>query len=468
MIKRKSRWKQIVSAGLAAILLCTSSPTEVKADMYWPEGPAIATPCAMVVEVNSGAILYEKNSHQVNYPASITKVLTTMLALEYCELDEEVTFSDDAINLNQGDTSHIARDYGEIMTMEQCLYGVMLESANECSYAVAEHVGQKLGGDYQTFIDLMNQKAKELGCTETNFTNSNGLPDPNHTTSAHDMALIAAEAYRNETFRIIVGSRSYRIPPTNKHDEITPLNNHHAMISNYKTSKYLYDYCTGGKTGFTQAAGSTLVSFAEKDGLTLACVVMRTDSTNQYLDTKALFEYCFQNFQTVSISENENTAIAEDKYTGILGNHESFVDLNDEAYLVLPATASVDDVEMSLVTENVPGNVIAQLKYTYGDHIVGTVDIIPSNAVVEDNYFEYAKLMEQLSEIKTIKIKPSTIFLGLLLAIGGGVAIFFGKRVYDNYYVILHDMKVRKQRRARFRPINKKKKRWRKRDRMFK
>ena len=124
------------------------------------------------------------------------------MALEHCELDEVVTFSDDAINYNQGDTSHIARDYGEQMTMKECLYAVMLESANECAYAVAEHVGQKLGGNYQTFIDLMNQRAKELGCTNTQFTNANGLPDPNHWTSAHDMALISAEAYKNENFRI--------------------------------------------------------------------------------------------------------------------------------------------------------------------------------------------------------------------------------------------------------------------------
>ena len=156
--------------------------------------------------------------------------MTTMLALEHSTMDEVVAFSDDAIRYNQGDTSHIARDYGEEMTMEQCLYAVMLESANECAYAVAEHVGQKLGGDYRTFIDLMNEKAQELGCTNTHFNNANGLPDKEHWTSAHDMALISAEAYKNEAFREIIGTRSYRIPPTNKHDEITPLNNHHEKV----------------------------------------------------------------------------------------------------------------------------------------------------------------------------------------------------------------------------------------------
>ena len=461
---RKFSWKRNISALVAGIVFFMT-PFTAKADIYWPDGPQINTPTAIVMEINSGAVLYEKNSDEVNYPASITKVMTTMLALEYCELDEIVTFSDDAINLNQGSTSHIARDYGEEMTMEQCLYAVMLESANECSYAVAEHVGQKLGGDYQTFIDLMNQKAKDLGCTNTHFNNSNGLPDPDHWTSAHDMALIAAEAYKNETFQIIVGTRSYRIAPTNKHDEVTPLNNHHAMISNYKTNKYIYPYCTGGKTGFTQAAGSTLVTFAEKDGMSLVCVVMRTNNTDQYLDTKSLFEYGFQNFQAFSIAENMGASQEEGENKGIMNNHKSFVDLNKDAYVVLPVTAEFSDVEMSLEMSNLPGNVIAQLRYTYGGYMVGKVDVVPSKAVVEDNYF---KMDYNNSEKNIVEIKVSTIIWIVVFLILFIIAIIFGKKLYDNYYVILHNMNVRKQRRSKFKPINKKKKRWRRRDRMFK
>lgn len=461
---KKFKWKRLISAALATICFF-STPFHAKADVYWPEGPSINTPSAMLIEVNSGAILYEKNADEVNYPASITKVMTTLLALEHCELDEIVTFSDDAINLNQGDTSHIARDYGEEMTIEQCLYAIMLESANECSYAVAEHVGQKLGGDYQTFIDLMNEKAKDLGCTNTHFNNSNGLPDPNHWTSAHDMALIGAEAYKSETFRIIVGSRSYRIPPTNKHADITPLNNHHAMISNYKTNNYLYEYCTGGKTGFTQDAGSTLITFAEKDGLTLVCVVMRTNGTDQYLDTKTLFDYGFQNFQAFSLAEYAGTDQEENEDSGIMSNHESYVDLNKEAYVVLPVTANFNDVEFTLDSTNLPGDTIAQLRYSYGNHTVGKVDVVPGKAVVEDNYF-YMK--NPNLEVNIVEVKLSTIIwivVGIILLI---VGIIIGKKLYDNYYLIVHNWNVKKQRKSRFKPINNKKKRWRKRDRMFK
>lgn len=160
---------------------------------------------------------------EAHYPASITKIMTTLLALENGNLSDMVTFSDDAINNTEG--SGIARDYGEQMTLEQCLYGVMLESANECAYAVAEHVG----GTVENFVDMMNAKAKELGCTNTHFANPHGLQDENHYTTAHDMALIAQAAYQNETFRIIIGTKMYTIPPTNKHAEETVLRNHHDM-----------------------------------------------------------------------------------------------------------------------------------------------------------------------------------------------------------------------------------------------
>lgn len=458
---RKLKWKKALCVVLTGIL-CVMTPFTVKAEIYWPEAPEMNTPCAIVMEVNSKAVLYEKNADETNYPASITKIMTTMLALEQCEMDEVVTFSDDAINKNEG--SGIARDYDEQMTMEQCLYAVMLESANECSYAVAEHVGQKLGGDYHTFIDLMNEKAKEIGCTNTHFNNSNGLPDPDHWLSTRDMALIAAEAYQNELFREIVGCRSYRIPPTNKHADITPLNNHHAMISNYKTAKYLYEYCTGGKTGFTQAAGSTLVTFAEKDGMALVCVVMRTNSTDQYLDTTSLFDYCFQNFQICSLAEYTGDG-EESGAKGIMNNHESYVKLNNDAYVVLPITADVADMEMELKSTDLPDDTVAQLCYTYGGHMVGNVEVVPSKAVVENNYFDLEK---ELSEKNVVEVKASTLAVIALLFILLIVAIVIAKIVYDNYYVILHNMDIRKQRRSRFKPVRQKKKRWSKRDRMFK
>lgn len=464
MIKRKLNWKGGIAAIIAATM-CFSTPSVAKADVYWPEGPEISSQSGYVIEVNSGAVLYNKNGDEVKYPASITKVMTTLLVLEHCDLEEVVTFSDDAINYNQGDTSHIARDYGEKMTIKECLYAVMLESANECAYAVAEHVGEKLGGDYQTFIDLMNERAKELGCTNTHFANANGLPDENHWTSAHDMALISAEAYKNEVYRIMVGSKNYRIPPTNKHKDITYLNNHHMMITTAFSNQHLYEYCTGGKTGYTQAAGATLVSYAEKDGLVLACVVMKTTGQNHYVDTRTLFDYCFQNFQQVELGDNGSVGENLEDSMGNGLNYEPFVKLDENAQIVLPITADISDVEMSLVNEDLTGDAIAKLQYTYGGHVAGSVAVVPSNVEVEDKYFGDQPAPEDKN---VIVIKTTHILIALAILVGIIVAILAGKLLYDNYYLIRHDLKVKQQRRERFRPVSERKKKWRKKDRMFK
>ena len=292
--------KKIYAGLLAAALTVTSlfaNTVTARAEESWPGGIDTQSAAAIVMEQETGAILYEKNIHATYYPASITKILTALVALENSSLDEVVTFSKDAVYLNEGDSSHISRDVGEQMTMEQCLYGMLLESANECAYAIAEHVG---GGDVNVFVDMMNQKAAELGCQDSHFNNTNGLPDENHYVSAYDMALISRAAYQNPTFAKIIGTESYQIPPTNTHADPTPLNNHHSMLHPYHTSRYVYPYCLGGKTGYTRAANSTLVTYAAKDGMTLVCVVLNVTSPGHWIDTTNLFNYCFDNFTRVA------------------------------------------------------------------------------------------------------------------------------------------------------------------------
>ena len=152
----KNRWKKAACLILTIISTVCLGKVDVKAADYWPDAPETLSPGVILMEESTGTILYEKNMDEAHYPASITKIMTTLLALENGNLSDMVTFSDDAINNTEG--SGIARDYGEQMTLEQCLYGVMLESANECAYAVAEHVG----GTVENFVDMMNAKAKEL------------------------------------------------------------------------------------------------------------------------------------------------------------------------------------------------------------------------------------------------------------------------------------------------------------------
>jgi D-alanyl-D-alanine carboxypeptidase (penicillin-binding protein 5/6) len=453
----KNRWKKAACLILTIISAVCLGKVDVKAADYWPDAPETLSPGVILMEESTGTILYEKNSDEAHYPASITKIMTTLLALENGNLSDMVTFSDDAINNTEG--SGIARDYGEQMTLEQCLYGVMLESANECAYAVAEHVG----GTVENFVDMMNAKAKELGCTNTHFANPHGLQDENHYTTAHDMALIAQAAYQNETFRIIIGTKMYTIPPTNKHAEETVLRNHHDMLCTYHNAnrKYLYPYCVGGKTGYTATANSTLVTYAEKDGMTLICVVMNTQSPNQFIDTVNLFDYAFDNFQVLNVAENDTNYSAETTVdNGNLDNIAPFVELDKDAVIVLPKTAEFSDTSSSVEYNDSDPEIAGSITYTYAGRNVGKADIKTTGVVVEGYAFDNESTEEEEQEaVSTVQVKPIVVVLLIVAVILLGVLLFFLKRFYDNYYIIKHNRAVRRDRKDQKRRIRKKRRR---------
>lgn len=454
-MKKKKKWMGLLF-GAAALLQINVLP--VQAEEYWPEGPQIAGESAIVMEASTGTVLYEKNSHEQSYPASITKIMTSLLAVENSSMDEKVTFSQDSVYKTEG--SGISRDVDEVMTMEECLYALMLESANECAYAIAEHTG----GTYDNFIKMMNDKAKELGCKDTHFNNPHGLPDEEHWTSAYDMALISKEALQNDLFRMIVNTKRYTIPTTNKHDVETYLSNHHKMLNAHKGDKtYLYDYCIGGKTGYTSVAGSTLVTFAEKDGMTLICVVMREQAPNHYLDTRTLFDYCFENFQLWNISENEKSYDQDSKEMKIFENEESFVGLNKEGCIVLPKAAAFKDAVPKIVEEKDSGDVVGCIHYTYADREVGSADIELTGAKVAKFSFEKEteedKTKEDTGEDKVVKVNVKYIVLGILaviLLVGIGFGIF---HFANNFYLIRYKLESRRQRKNSFKEIKVRKRR---------
>ena len=384
---------------------------------YWPEGIETGSEAAIVMEEKTGTILYQKNADEVHFPASITKIMTALIALENGNISDTVTFSKESIYNTEG--SSIARDVGEEMTLEQCLYGMLLESANECAYAIAEHVG----GDYDTFVSMMNQKAKELGCVNTHFTNPHGLPDDQHYTSAHDMALIAQEAWKNETFRIMTGTTRYEIPPTNKHSEITYLQNHNEMINPYKTAKYLYEYCTGGKTGYTVTAKSTLVTYAQKDGMTLICVVMYADQPYHWTDSINLFEYCFSNFGLFNVAENE-TQFQEDFSDGdVIKGLGGLAEIDPDASIVLPLAASFKDAESEIEEVSGEKGILGRIHYTYAGHDVGDANIL-LNDITSDLYPFKTILSsdadrEEDGEKLLVEITPRKLIMaGVILAAG--------------------------------------------------
>lgn len=322
---RKKRMKQLLCSVLAFGLVTAVSPaavcategTEPPAAYYeavqtdtlanWPQGPAIYAESGILVDLDTQEILYSKNIDKQLYPASITKIMTTLVAIESSSPEEPVTFSQHALDSIEWDSSNIGCRLNETLTMEQCWYAMMLNSANEVCCGVAEHIS----GSIEAFVEKMNQKAAELGCTNTHFSNPNGLPDETHYTTAHDMALIANAAYQNETFRQIFSTRQYEIPPTPQYTETRYLYNHHKMMQ--PDTEYYYEGCLGGKTGYTETALNTLVTIASRNGKNLLCVTMRTQGRQVYTDTASLFDYGFS--QTFPADEAALLTVAEPTVT---------------------------------------------------------------------------------------------------------------------------------------------------------
>lgn len=379
----------IISAfiGTAPVFATT---TEEDKKAVWPSGPSVTAESAVVIEASTGLVLYSKNMNDEHYPASITKIMTVLLALEKSSLGDIVTFSEDAVYDVDPKSSRIWVNVGEQMTMQQCIYAILLESANDVAYGVAEHIA----GSVDKFADMMNEKAKSLGCKDTHFVNPHGLPDDDHYTTAYDMALITREAMKNDTFRKIFDTRTYVLPPTNLQPETRPWHNHHELVLG---NEYKYEDCIGGKTGYTTAAKHTLVTAAKRGDLEVICVIMSEASkANQYNETKTLFDFAFNNYSIYPIGDMEASADLNEspmftRYNALLSNSDTPISTDKNGFLVLPNTASFEDAkkEVSFFTSdeeakaeaNFPapetaGKVIGKISYTYDGKYVGGANIL--------------------------------------------------------------------------------------------
>ena len=248
--------------------------------------PEIAAQSAVLYDATRGQFLFEKNADTQYYPASITKLMTALLVAEHCGLEGTVTFSETAVSKLESGAVTLKIQAGEKVSVKDCMYGLMLKSANEIANGLAEHVS----GSIEAFADQMNQKAKSLGCTNTNFENPNGLNNPEHVTTARDMALIAAEAYKNDIVRKVTSTLTYEFPATEAVNSVRTLTMGHKMLDPDRPE--YYPGIVGGKTGFTSRAGNTLVTCVERDGTRLIAVILKSSQTH-YSDTKKLLDYGF-------------------------------------------------------------------------------------------------------------------------------------------------------------------------------
>ncbi len=349
----------------------------------WPTAPDIIGEAALLIEAESGVVLYEKNSRATMYPASITKLITALLVLENCSLDEMVPFSQKAVFSLPAGASHIAINPGEELSVEHCLYGLLLASANEVANALAEYVG----GSMDDFAVLMNNRMKELGATGTNFANPSGLHEAEHYTTCYDMALLCRELIQNKTFLKINGTTSYVIPPTNLQPLKRPINTTHKLLRKGSTN---YSGAFGGKTGHTDIAGNTLITFAERNGMTLICVVMKSDANHIYSDTTSLLDYGFSYFKEVSISESETSFdftrnLIDSSDYSLFSNPNPTLSLSEDSYVYIPVNAEFNDLEYTVSVNDNNDNVFSKITYTYNGHFVGEAYLLATALDIPDS-----------------------------------------------------------------------------------
>lgn len=454
---------------------------DVSSPVSWPAYPDIYAEAGVLIEASTGTVLYDKNCHQQMYPASITKILTTLIALEEGNLSDMVEFSHYAVySLEVGD-AHISRQEGELLSLKDCLYAVMLASANEVANAVGEYVAKKsqaytdriaelqaAGTEYdeskvaiEIFAEMMNERAAEAGALGTHFCNPNGLFNENHYTTCYDMAMITRAAAMNDEFLKLESNITYTIPTTNKATETHPIKNRHQMM--FPLNSVYYEGILGGKTGYVDQSGTTLVTFAKRNGMTLISVVMKTNGANVYNDTKLLLDYGFNNFSLSNISETE-TKFSFNK-TGNYSNlntvfdaNTSLIELDTEGNVVLPNGVSIDQCKSELTfyneTEQTNSNSIAKINYYYNDINVGGTDLILSKSNENSFNFGPAKESPAVSDKKEDKYININIWflLGIIVVILIIIAVIYYTKAIQS---------LNRSRRRRRRRKNSKRKRYR-------
>lgn len=352
----------------------------------------INSKAGILVEVSTGRILFEKNSTEQMYPASTTKIMTAILVIENCELSDSVTVTESA--LNNIPSGYVTCDLqaGETFSVQDLLYTLMVPSANDAAYVLAEHVA----GSVDAFSDMMNSKARELGCTGTHFVNPNGIHDSRHYSTAYDLYLIASYAMKNETFRELVSTTECSLPATDIYPSSDRVFSTTNELLNSNNTNYYYKNAIGIKTGYTSQAGNCLVSEASRDGLEFISVVLNGGTTSsglnaRYIDTINLFDYAYDNFTLTKIVEKDsivdtieiNNATKETKNLDLIID-ETITVINNKSIdvnSVIPEISLKENLEAPISS----GEIIGTIKYKVDD-IEYSANLLAKTDVIEKNY----------------------------------------------------------------------------------
>lgn len=354
------------------VVSIVASPAISKAAVKQPE---VTAKSAIVIEASTGKVLYSKNAEERRYPASTTKIMTLITALEHGNLDDSVTTSANAAS-TEGSSLWLAP--GEKLKLIDLLYGIALISGNDATVAVAEHIS----GSVKNFSKLMTDKARAIGATNTNFTNSSGLPDNEHYSTAKDLARITAYGYKNPLFSQIVGTRHKVIPwPGKEHDR--DLYNENKILT-------LYEGGNGVKTGYTEAAGRCLVSAAKRDNVQIIVVVL--DSELMWEDSMALLDFGFQQVKPATLYKQGDVL----KTVRVNNGKGELTRLTTAGPVVVPVSDNDRD-EFKTVIE-APGKIDAPIaagqkvgiaKIMYKNVEVATVDLLAADSVERKSLFGF-------------------------------------------------------------------------------
>ena len=439
----------------------TEETTEHPESTEYPADPTrepdLVCNAAIVMDASTGQILYEKNAHEKKYPASTTKILTTIIALEHnLDFNKTITISENAVWDVERDSTLIGLDVGEKVTIGDLFYATMVRSANECAYALSEQVADNI----QEFAVLMNEKAAEIGCENTHFVTPNGLHDDDHYSTAYDMALITKYALQNETFRQLAGTLSYTVPPTNLADETRPLWNGNKMIN--PAEPYYYEYCEGGKTGYTSKANNTLVTFSKKDDLELICVIMDCDGSRySYTDSKALYNFCYNNYSYFyplsDFSFDSEEALTENT-NHILSNYYSsldheMVDLTVDKNYALLLSRSVDTTQIQQTIslyDHPQDRALGEITFSYNDEVLGSTVINSTSPLLSSTMNQEEPAEDDGKWKQTLK----KVFITIGIVLAALIVIFI---VYSAFGVIKR--KIRQKSRYRYRRRSRRKRR---------
>ncbi len=342
----------------------------------------------LLMDAKSGKILYAKNAYDKMYPASTTKLMTAILALENCQTTDVATVSHNAIFSIPVGYAHANLKEGEQLTVEQLLNVLLIPSANDAAIVLAEHIS----GSTDEFAKLMNEKAKELGCKNTNFVNPNGIHDKNHYSCAYDLALIGQYAMKFSDIMRIAMIRQYTLPTTNKYTKTDRIfNATNVLINNESMNKYYYPYATGLKTGYTGNSGYCIVATAKKDNMELIAVILKANSiAERFSDCKTLFDYGFEHYTYKTLQSSGNIVKTIEISNATKETKQLDVSVKDDITALLSSDMKLEDLEPTIELDSdlkapiAENKVIGKISYSidgeiYSSDLVADTSVIPSS-----------------------------------------------------------------------------------------